>query len=232
MLFEEKFFKAEVVKRYKRFIVDAKLWNNDIVSAFCSDITVIPDLYVPKAQLMLSRTRDKSRKLKYEVEAVNKGDGWVMVNQKYFPQIFMEAFQNKSMKDFAQYSKIRKLKPADRLPHLDFELSNGKEKCFVCLSPIYNKQNGKAVFPTKVNLIDMEMFEEMKKVRQSGHRTVVVLVVPRMDCLQTLFSWTLDPISAAKIYDEAKNGLEFVSYGCNLDKNGINITNKMDICIK
>ena len=78
----------------------------------------------------------------------------------------------------------------------------------------------------------MEMFEEMKKVRAQGYRTVVVLIVPRMDCLETLFSWTIDPISAARIYEEAKNGLEFVCYGCKLAKKSISISNKMNICVK
>ena len=120
----------------------------------------------------------------------------------------------------------------DNLPHLDFEFSNNEEKCFISLRPIYNKQDGMAVFPSKVNFLDMEMFEEMKKVRAMGARTVVVLIVPRIDCVETLFSWTIDPISAARIYDEAKNGLEFVSYGCNLDKKGIIIANKLNICMK
>ena len=232
MDFKDEFFKAKVINRYQRLIVDIKLDDDSLTQAFCSDDTVFPDLYAKGADLWVSRVKDKTRHLCYEVQAVNKGDGWVMVNQRYFPKLFAEAFRNRQMPDFVSYSKIRKIVAADKLPHLDFELSNASEKCFISLRPIYNKQNGKAVFPTKVNLLDVEMFEEMKKVRAQNVRTVVVLIVPRFDCVETLFSWTIDPISAGRIFDEAKNGLEFVSYGCNFDKKGIMITNKMNICMK
>lgn len=230
--FKEEFLKAKVVNRYQRLIMDIKLDDDSVTQAFCSDDNVFPNLYIKGADLWISRVKDHTRRLRYEVQAVNKGDGWVMVNQRYFPKLFAEALRERMMPDFVSYTKIRRVTLADNLPHLDFELSNSDEKCFVSLRPIYNKQDGMAVFPSKVNLLDMEMFEEMKKVRANGARTVVVLIVPRVDCVETLFSWTIDPVSAARIYDEAQNGLEFVSYGCNLDKKGINITSKLNICMK
>ncbi len=232
MNFNTTFLKATVIQRYKRLIMDIRLDDDTQTQAFCSDDNVFPNLYSKGADLWVSRVSDHTRKLRYEVQAVNKGDGWVMVNQCIFPKLFVEALRNRVMPDFVSYTKVRRVVAADKLPHLDFELSNLQEKCYISLRPIYNKQDGKAVFPSKVNLLDMEMFEEMKKVRANGARTVVVLIVPRVDCVETLFSWTIDPVSAARIYDEAKNGLEFVSYGCNLDKKGINITNKLNICMK
>lgn len=218
MDFNTDLIKAEVVGRYKRLIVDVKLRDDTVVPAFCSDDNLFPNLYVKGAEVWIAKIKSKFRKLRYEIYMVNKGDGLVMVNQRGNPKMFVEAFKNRVMEDFIQYSKIRHMVLADNLPHLDFELSNQDEKCYVSLRPIYNKQDGRAVFPSKVNFLDMEMFEEMRRMRALGHRTVVVLIVPRIDCLETKFSWTIDPTSAAKIFEEAKSGLEFVSYGCNLDK--------------
>ncbi len=231
MDFNTDLIRAEVVGRYKRLIVDVKLRDDTVVPAFCSDDNLFPNLYVKGAEVWIAKIKSKFRKLRYEIYMVNKGDGLVMVNQRGNPKMFVEAFKNRVMEDFVQYSKIRHMVLADNLPHLDFELSNQDEKCYVSLRPIYNKQDGRAVFPSKVNFLDMEMFEEMRRVRALGHRTVVVLIVPRIDCLETKFSWTIDPTSAAKIFEEAKSGLEFVSYGCNLDKKSITITNKMDIVV-
>ncbi len=231
MDFNTDLIKAEVVGRYKRLIVDVKLRDDTVVPAFCSDDNLFPNLYVKGAEVWIAKIKSKFRKLRYQIYMVNKGDGLVMVNQRGNPKMFVEAFKNRVMEDFIQYSKIRHMVLADNLPHLDFELSNQDEKCYVSLRPIYNKQDGRAVFPSKVNFLDMEMFEEMRRMRALGHRTVVVLIVPRIDCLETKFSWTIDPTSAAKIFEEAKSGLEFVSYGCNLDKKSITITNKMDIVV-
>ncbi len=232
MDFDIELIKAEVVRRYKRLIIDVKLRDDSIVPAFCSDECIFPNLYDEGSEVWVTRIKSRFRKLRYEVQAINKGDGWVVVNQRGIPKLFAEAFKNRVMDDFVQYTKIRHMTLIDQLPHLDFELSNAQEKCYVSLRPIYNKLDGKAVFPTKVNFFDMEMFEEMKKVRAQGGRTVVVLIVPRMDCLEAKFSWTIDPISAARIFEEAKNGLEFVCYGCNLSKKSISIANKMNISVK
>lgn len=232
MDFNDEVIKAEVVSRYKRLIVDVKLRDDSIVPAFCSDENIFPNLYIKGAEVWVTKIKSKLRILHYEVQAINKGDGWVVVNQRGFPKLFVEAFKGRKMSDFVQYTKIRHMTLTDKLPHLDFELSNSSEKCYVSLRPIYNKMDGKAVFPSKVNFFDMEMFEEMKQMRAKGHRTVVVLIVPRMDCLETMFSWNIDPISAARIFEEAKNGLEFVCYGCNLDKKSITIANKMNISVK
>ena len=231
MDFNTDLIKAEVVGRYKRLIVDVKLRDDTVVPAFCSDDNLFPNLYVKGAEVWIAKIKSKFRKLRYEIYMVNKGDGLVMVNQRGNPKMFVEAFKHRVMEDFIQYSKIRHMVLADHLPHLDFELSNQDEKCYVSLRPIYNKQDGRAVFPSKVNFLDMEMFEEMRRMRALGLRTVVELIVPRIDCLETKFSWTIDPTSAAKIFEEAKSGLEFVSYGCNLDKKSITITNKMDIVV-
>lgn len=232
MNFNEELIKAVVVSRYKRLIVDVKLRDDSIVSAFCSDENVFPNLYEKGAEILVSKIKSKFRKLRYEVQAVNKGDGWVVVNQRETPKLFVEAFKNRVMEDFVQYTKIRHMTLSDKLPHLDFEMSNAEGKCYISLRPIYNKQNGKAVFPSKVNFWDMEMFEEMKQLRARGHRTMVVMIVPRMDCLEAMFTWGIDPISAARIFEEAKNGLEFVCYSCNLDKKSITIANKMNISVK
>lgn len=232
MEFGAELIRGEVVERYKRLIVDVKLQDGSVVSAFCSDDNLFPNLYVNGAEIWITKVPNQLRRLKYEVQIVNKGDGWVMVNQRDIPKLFAEAFKNRQMEDFVLYNKMRHLTVGDRLPHLDFELSNPDEKCYVCLRPIYNKQDGKAVFPSKVSFLDMEMFEEMKSLRDKGFRTVVILVVPRMDCLETKFSWGIDPTSAAKIFEEAKNGLEFVCYSCKLDKKSISIADKMNISVK
>ncbi len=66
-------------------------------------------------------------------------------------------------------------------------------------------------------------------LRKKGHETYVFLIAPRIDTNSVKFVWNLDPIGAAKTYDEAKNGLKFVCYGCNLDINGIEISKRIRI---
>ena len=109
MDFNTDLIRAEVVGRYKRLIVDVKLRDDTVVPAFCSDDNLFPNLYVKGAEVWIAKIKSKFRKLRYEIYMVNKGDGLVMVNQRGNPKMFVEAFKNRVMEDFVQYSKIRQL---------------------------------------------------------------------------------------------------------------------------
>ena len=117
--FDDEFLKAKVISRYQRLIMDIKLDDDSLTQAFCSDDNVFPNLYPKGADLWVSRVKEHTRRLRYEVQAVNKGDGWVMVNQRYFPRLFVEALRRRILPDFVQYTKVRRLDAGDHLPHLD-----------------------------------------------------------------------------------------------------------------
>ena len=79
------------------------------------------------------------------------------------------------------------------------------------------------------NDANLAVYGEVVAGAAKGAETAVLLLATRMDCLAAKFSWEVNPIAAAKIYDEAKNGLKFFCYGCNIDNKSISITKKMKI---
>ena len=85
------------------------------------------------------------------------------------------------------------------------------------------------VFPSTINFFELEMFEELKRLRAKGADTYVFLIVPRNDCVQAKFVWNQDPIAAAKIYDEVQSGLKFCCYSCNVNQKSVSIAKKLKI---
>ncbi len=81
----------------------------------------------------------------------------------------------------------------------------------------------------EVNFFELEMFEEMGYLRAKGYETYAFMIVPRADCQDIRFSWKYSPLAAAKIFDEAKNGLNFIGYGCNIDKKSVTLSHLMTI---
>lgn len=230
MEFEREFIRAKVVARYKNLIVDVRLPDGELVPVFCPDENVMPNIYTRGADIWISRAENEERILRYEAEIVNRGEGMVMVNDRYNLKLLTEALKDKKIAEFVRYSKVRKINVFDKLPHVDLELSNAEgEKCYVCIAHVYNKQDGRIVFPSKTSFFEMEMYEELRRMRQAGYRTVLFVLAPRADCAEAQFVWNLNPSIAARIFDEAKNGLEFVCYGCKIDKKSITIENKLNI---
>lgn len=229
MRYDHKLLKAEVIDVYNRLIVDAKLDNGKVVSAFCS-APEIADMCKPGTKLLLKRTSRPKRLVKHNISFVYTPQGMVFANPRYRYQLFQEAFDKGILTDLADYQHCRKLSESENFKGLDFELrGNDGKRSLIFVIPVYNKRNGMAIFPYDINFFEMNMIEEMRQMRQRGFDTYIVMIVPREDCVAAKFVWNLDARASAVLFEAAKNGLNFLCYGCKIDKNSIEIDRKMEI---
>lgn len=230
MEFGERLIRGEIVRSYKKLILDVKFREGNVVPVFCPEMDYMQSLYVPGTEIWVTKNRDQRRRLRYECQIINSGGGLIMVNPNHVDALFLEAFEQGKIAELKKYTFADRVDGSFATRNINYELSNDAgEKCYVYLVGIYNKKGADVVFPTMLNFYEMELFDEMRRLREKGAETVVVLLVTRMDCLVAKFSWDVNPIAAAKIYDEAKNGLNFFCYGCNIDNKSISITKKMKI---
>ena len=230
MEFAEELIKGKIVDNYKDIILDVKLDGGSVVSAFCSKHTYMEDVYVKGADVYVSLSKDERKRLKYECQIVNKGDGMVFVNPMYNEAIFIEGIKKGMIDEFKDFSSVRRIKPDLSMKCSYFELAKkGGDKMFVYLDNIYNKQDGNAVFPSDLNAMEIRLLEELRAKRREGYDTAVFEIVPRPDCANVKFSWLINQIAAAKIYDETEDGLKFICYGCNVSQYEVAISRKMDV---
>ena len=229
MEYNYKLLKAEVEQVYNKLIVDAKTGDGKSVTAFCPAME-IAEVCKKGMKIWLKKTSLQDRLIKYNVAFVETSDGVVFANPKYNRQLFQEAFAKGILSDFDGYDKCNPLGAQDNAKGLDFELvaENG-EKCFVFVTSIYDKIEGCAAFPHAINFFEMQMFSEMQRLKLSGHKVCVFMIAPRSDCVNAKFVWSLDAVAAAAIFEAAKNGVNFLCYGCKIEKNNIEINRKMDI---
>ncbi len=229
MEYNHRLIKATVEKVYNNLIVDVRLENSQIVPAFCG-ATEIAQMCLPKTTLWLKRTSRPGRVIKYNISFIKTPEGIIFANPRYNKDLFLEAFNNKKISEFAEYSKCKLLGSSDNFNGIDFELTaeSGK-KCFVFVAPVYNKANENVIFPTSINFFEINMMEEMKKRKQTGAETFVFMIAPREDCLNARFVWNRDANASAAYFEAAKNGLNFLCYGCKIGKNVIEINRKLEI---
>ena len=217
---------------YKNLIIDVELDNGKIVQALNPEADFKNFVYAPGAAVWLTQSADKRRRVSYICQMVNRGEGMVFINYKYKNDLFREAFAKGILhEDFGKYVYIRPINPDDgELKRVNFELGNDRgDKSFVYVVNIYNKQGTDVVFPSLINFFELEMFEELRRQRKNGAETFVCLVVPREDCMDARFVWNQNPIAAAKIFDEVKNGLKFCCYCCNVNEKSVSISKRMRI---
>lgn len=221
--------KAKVVSVYNHLIIDARLSDNSIASVFCPAYDVV-SMCKPDTVIYIHHDDNNNFKVPYNLEFVEQKTGLVYACPHKNNDLFEEAFNASKLKEFSKYTTCHRLTPSDHLPHIDFELSNSSgEKCFVFVTNVYTKHGGDAVFPMEVNFFELEMFEDMQKLRSQGFETCAFMIIPRMDCQNLRFSWKYSPLAAGKLFEEAKNGLNFIGYRCNIDETSITLSTNIPI---
>ena len=94
MEFESRLIKGRLVERYKRFMADIVLDNNQRITAHCPNTGAMRGLSAPGLEVWVSRAKNKKRKLSYTLELVNDGTGLVGVNTHSANKIVYEAINN------------------------------------------------------------------------------------------------------------------------------------------
>ena len=230
MKFGDRLIRGKVVKSYKNLILDVKFREGDIWPVFCPELDYMPNLYAPGTEIWVAKNRDQRRRLRYECQIVNNNGNLILVNPNHVDALFAEAFAKGIIEERRKYTNADKVNGNFATRNINYELSNAAgKKCYLYLVSIYNKKGPNVIFPTMLNFYETELFDEMRHLREKGAETAVLLLAMRRDCLAAKFSWEVNPLAAAKIYDEAKNGLKFFCYGCNIDNKSISITEKMKI---
>lgn len=217
---------------YKDLILDVELDNGDTVQALCPEANLKNILYRHDITAYLTQTQDKRRRVQYICQMIDNGEGMVFINYKYKNILFIEGFAHEIMTaDFGKYNHIREIKPEqEELKHVNFELrDDNNSKAYVYVVNIYNKQGTEIVFPSTINFFELEMLEELRRMRCNGYESYICLIVPREDCMDARFVWNQNPIAAAKLYEEIKNGLKLCCYSCNVNEKSVSISKKMRI---
>lgn len=223
--------KAEVSAAYNDLIIDARLKDGQTVTAFCGAVEAA-EMCTEGTPVWLKRTSVPNRLIKYNISFIQTPQGLVFANPKYNRTLFYEAFEKGLLSDFKDYVSCCPLWEKED-NGIDFELTDAAGgKAFVFVTSTYHKQDACAVFPHSINFFELKLFEEFQKRYRAGAKTYVVMIVPREDCVSARFVWNLDPQASAAIFEAAKNGLNFLCYGCKLERNKIEINRKMEILYK
>lgn len=229
MKFSDKLIKGTIIDIHSNLIADVEFEDSTVEPVFCPNPDRVCKLYKRGTDIWALPLNEEFRKVRYEATIVENGKGLVMTNPNYLPDLFIEAFEENKLEDFEEYDYIEDLS-IEGDTRLTFKLSNddGKE-CYVYLCNVYNKQGKQVVFPSFVDFREFTVYSELNTIRKDGIDTYFVILIVRTDYNGFKFTWNLDPVASAKAFEEARNGLKFLCYSCNLDYNSIEISDKIDI---
>lgn len=217
-------------KRYKRFMSDIELNNGEQVVAHVPNTGSMKTCWEPNWKVLVTKSDDPKRKLKYTLQMTHNGNSWIGVNTALTNKLVQEALENQVIKELSDYKNI---KPEQKIldSRIDFFLSEGKQSdAYVEVKNVtlLGKEN-QALFPDAVSTRGQKHLKDLTELVKSGHRAVMLYVVNREDVETFSPADTIDPKYGQLLREASKAGVEILAYQCSLSETEIKIKKALKV---
>ncbi len=182
MRFTSTLIRGTLVQRYKRFLADVRLADDEIVTAHCTNTGSMMGCKEPGSAVYISRSDNLNRKLAYTWEMIEIAGSWVGINTMHPNQLVAEAVESGIIKELSGYPTIRREVKVSAHTRLDLCLEGSSGNCFVEVKNVTLAVDGTAAFPDAVSERGTKHLKELMRLKRQGHRAALVFVIQRGDC--------------------------------------------------
>ncbi len=224
MRFQTPLVPATLLRRYKRFLADARLADGREVTAHVSNPGSMMGLAKAGARIWLEPVDHPRRKLKWAWRLVEDESGALIgVDTGAGNRLARAAFDAGLIPDLAAYHEIRAEVRAGRSSRIDFRLSApGQPDAYVEVKSVtLSRAAGLAEFPDSVTQRGARHLAELAALARTGHRAVMLYVAQRSDARRVTLAADLDPQYARAFAAARAAGVEGLALGCTLSSEGI-----------
>ena len=231
MNFENKLISGLFIKRYKRFFVDVKV-GNKIVTAHCPNTGSMQGLLKRNNSVLISKSNNPNRKLKYTLEIIEDNKSKVGVNTHSTNRIIYHALKNNLIKEFQNILKIKPETKFGSNTRFDFLLLSKKDKFFIEVKNVtLSRKKGLAEFPDAVTTRGLKHIHELVKAGKKNYKIFIIYLIQRDDCDSFAIAKDIDPNYAIALSKAVKNKLKILCYDCKFSSKGIKLNNKIKLKI-
>jgi sugar fermentation stimulation protein A len=204
---------ARFVDRPNRFLVNLIPDNcKETEPAFLHDPGRMKELLLPNVRLLIRKPDSlENRKTKWDILAVEHEGALVTIKSSLPNLVAKMALINKWIPELSEYNLVRPEITIGK-SRLDFLLENDSEKCYVETKGVTLVKNGKALFPDAPTERATRHLKELQKLKQEGHRAVVLFICMRDD--PEIFSPNneTDKKFSEQLNIASKSGVEILVY--------------------
>lgn len=205
--------RGRILRRYQRFLADVELPGGEVVTAHCPNTGSMSGCWAPGAPAELSASDNPKRKLRWTLERVDMGQGWVGVNTGRTNQIMVWFLERGRVPGLEGYSSLRR-EPTYRAPgwpdsRFDALLTaDGRRDCYVEVKNTTLYTEGAIRFPDAKTERGRKHLLLLRHAVSEGHRGVILFAVNRPEGEVFSPARTIDPVYADTLSAVAADGVE------------------------
>ena len=229
MEFTKSLIKGKLIKRYKRFFVDAKI-NKETVTAHCPNTGSMKGLLDEGNDVYLLKHDDPKRKLKFGLEIIKAQKNLVGVNTHLANKIVNHGLKNNLIKELKNSDSIKPEVFFNKETRFDFLIEKNKQKIFLEVKNVTLFRDKKtAEFPDAVTSRGSKHLLTLIDAIKKGYKAYLLFLVQIQNMENFKIASDID-IDYYKNYLTAKKaGVNFLAYRCKISTKEIYIEKKLKI---
>lgn len=209
MKFQAALIHGRLIKRYKRFLADIRLDNNQIITAHCTNSGSMKSCLEDNAEVYLTPVNDPKRKTKFTWEMIKINDDWVGINTGNPNKLAFEAVKNGEIGKLKGYTEVRREVTFED-SRFDVMAKNEEETCFIEVKNVSYKEGPYALFPDAITRRGKKHLETLIKVKEQGMRAVMIYLIQRTDVTIFAPAKEIDPEYAKTLKKAFAQGVEII----------------------
>ncbi len=197
------------IKRYKRFLVDVRLMDGQVITAHCTNSGSLKSAIKEGAPVMLSKSSNPKRKTKYTWEMIQINGTWVGVNTNNANILAYEFVRDGLIELLPRYNVLRREMKFYN-SRLDLYAENANEKVFIEVKNVTLKEGRYAKFPDAKTLRGQKHLQTLIKAIEEGYRAIMLYIVQRTDTEIFSPAEEIDPVYSALLKEAYNRGVEII----------------------
>ena len=223
---------ATMLRRYKRFLADVRLPCGEVVTAHCPNTGAMRGCWKPGAAVQLSQSDNPKRKLRWTLERVDMGGGWIGVNTIRVNAIvsaFIAAQRIAALSGYTELRREPKYATADLPPNLAnarFDLllqKTGRADCYLEIKNTTLLDGDELRFPDAVSVRGTKHLELLQRVVRDRNRGVLVFAANRPEGKFFRAAADIDPDYAAALQRAHQAGVEILALRLRHTADGVEL---------
>jgi sugar fermentation stimulation protein A len=206
---------GRLLRRYKRFLADVELPDGRIVTAHCPNTGSMRSCLADKAAVQLSYHDNPRRKLKWTLERIDMGNGWIGVNTVLVNSVIANALEKGQIGQFSGLGPIQREvkveRPGLEASRLDFVIADESgQSVYTEVKNVTLFEDDFLQFPDAVSVRAVKHLNLLRQLAGEGNRSVILFAInrPEGSCFRP--AWEIDPDYARALKAAVKDGVELL----------------------
>jgi len=221
---------GQFLKRYKRFFADVQVGGQTVV-AHVANTGSLKGVCDTPHDCRIEFNDNPERKLKYTLMQVKTANSWVGVNTHLANQLVWEAWQNKKIPHWLNFTECQREYKISKESRLDFCLSNTTRKHFVEVKSVTYAQGNVALFPDAVTTRGQKHLKDLMGLISKTTTAEILFVIQRTDCTEFSPAEDIDPEYARLLREAQAAGVTLSAYSATPERDRIELNNEKKITI-